>query len=159
MDYYQILDRALALIGEGSPGLFTTLGEGGYPHSRWMVPAAIPRLKGRVYAVTARGFAKAAEVEADPRSQWVFQAADFSEVTTLRGRARIVDDPSFSAEVLKAIGPNLAAFWRLNKDPSALRVIETEIESASILFPLRAERFSADAPLPDIGGGAGGAYG
>jgi general stress protein 26 len=146
MDYYQILDRALALIGEGSPGLFTTLGEGGFPHSRWMVPAAVPRLKGMIYAVTARGFTKVSEIEADPRAEWVLQSSDFSEVTTLSGRARVVADPGFSAEVLKAIGPHLAAFWRLNKDSSALRIIETEIETASILFPLRAERFSASAP-------------
>jgi general stress protein 26 len=111
-----------------------------------MVPAALPRLKGMIYAVTARGFLKTAEVEADPRAQWLFQAADFSEVATLTGRARLVDDPAFSAEVIKSIGPNLATFWRLNKDSSALRVIETEVESASILFPARAERFSAEAP-------------
>ncbi len=146
MEYFQIIEKAFALIGGGSPALFSTLGEGGYPHTRWMVPAALPRLKGMVYAVTARGFPKAAEIEADPRAQWVFQAPDFSEVATLMGRARVVDDPSFSAEVLKAIGPNLSAFWRLNTDASALRVIETEIESASILCPLRAERYSARAP-------------
>lgn len=145
MEYHQILERALALIGGGSPGLFTTLGEGGYPRSRWMVPCALPRLKGMVYAVTARGFAKAAEVEADPRVQWLFQASDFSEVATLMGRARVVDDPAFAAEVIKAIGPNLAVFWRLNKDPSSLRVIETEVEHASLLLPLRSERFSASA--------------
>ena len=143
MEYSQILERALALIGDGNPGLFSTLGEGGYPHTRWMVPAVLPRLRGMIYAVTARGFPKAAEIEADPRAQWLFQAADFSEVATLTGKARIVDDPLFSAEVLKAVGPNLAAFWRLNKDASALRVIETEVESASILYPVRAERFSA----------------
>jgi len=145
MEYNQIFERALALIGGGSPALLTTIGEGGYPHTRWMTPAALPRLKGMVYAVTARGFPKAVEIEADPRVQWLFQAPDFSEVTTLSGKARLVDDPSFSAEVLKAIGPHLATFWRINKDPSALRVIETEVESASILFPLRAERYSARA--------------
>jgi hypothetical protein len=154
MEFYQILDRALALLGEGRPGLFTTLGEGGYPHVRWMTPAAIPRLKGRIYAVTSRGFAKAAEVEADPRVQWLLQAGDFSEVINLTGRARLVDEPSFSAEVLKAIGPHLGVFWRLNTDPSVLRVIETQVEAATILFPLRAERFSASAPEP-VGGAHG----
>ncbi|MGA2546655.1 MAG: pyridoxamine 5'-phosphate oxidase family protein [Rectinemataceae bacterium] len=147
MEYFQILDRALALIGGGSPAIFTTLGEGGYPRSRWMVPCALPRLRGMVYALTARDFAKVAEIEADPRVAWVFQSADFSEVTELRGRARTIDDPSFSAEVIKAIGPNLTTFWRLNMDPSAIRVIETEVEAASILFPARAERYSAIAPL------------
>ena len=146
MDYYQILDRALALIGGGSPGLFSTIGHGGYPHTRWMTPCALPRIKGTIFAVTARGFPKTAELEADPRVQWLFQAPDFSEVTTLTGKARLVDDPGFSAEVLKAIGPNLVTFWRLNKDPSSLRVIETEVESASILFPAKAERFTALAP-------------
>ena len=149
MEYHQIFERALASIGEGRPALLSTIGEGGYPHTRWMTPVALPRLKGRVYAVTARGFPKAAEIEADPRVQWVFQAADFSEVTTLAGKARLVDDPSFSAEVLKAIGPHLMVFWRLNANPSALRVIETEVESASILYPLRAERYSARADIEE----------
>jgi general stress protein 26 len=146
MEYLQILERALALIGGGSPALFTTLGEGGYPHARWMVPCALPRLKGMVYAVTARGFAKVAEIGADPRAEWLFQSADFSEVARLSGKARAIEDPSFSAEVIKAIGPNLATFWRLAMDPSAIRVIETEIETASIFFPARAERYSAEAP-------------
>jgi general stress protein 26 len=148
MEFYQILDRALALIGGGSPAIFTTIGEGGYPHSRWMVPCALPRLKGAIFAVTARGFPKAAELEADPRAQWLFQAQDFSEVATIKGRARIVDDPSFAAEVLKAIGPNLVTFWRLNKDPSSLRVIETEVESASVFFPARSESFTVRAGGP-----------
>lgn len=156
MEYHEILDRALALVGWGSPAVFTTLGEGGYPHSRWMVPAALPRLKGMIYAVTARGFPKVSEVEADPRVQWLFQSDDFSELTTLWGRARIVDDPAFSAEVIKAIGPNLATFWKLNTDPSAVRVIETEVESASILFPFRAERYSSSAPSVPKAGPAGG---
>jgi general stress protein 26 len=108
-----------------------------------MVPCALPRLKGRIYAVTSRGFPKAAEVEADPRAQWVFQSLDFSEVTTLWGKASLVDDPSFAAEVIKAIGPNLATFWRLNKDPSSIRVIETEIEAASMLLTAKAERYFA----------------
>ena len=122
MEYYQILDRALALIGGGSPGLFTTVGEGGYPHSRWMMPSAIPRLKGMIYAVTARGFAKVVEIQADPRVEWVFQASDFAEVTTLRGRARIVDDPSFSAEVLKAIGPHLPPVVRAKEKVIDFRI-------------------------------------
>ena len=146
MEFSQILESAIALIGEGRPALFTTLGEGGYPHSRWMTPALLPRIKGTIFAVTSRGFPKVAEVEADPRVQWMIQAADFSLVATLLGKASVVDDPAFCAEVIKAIGPNLGVFWRLNKDSSSLRVIETVIESASILYPLRAERFSARSP-------------
>jgi general stress protein 26 len=146
MEYPQILERAIALIGEGRPALFVTLGEGGYPHARWMVPAVLPRLRGTIFAITARGFPKVAEVEADPRAQWILQASDFSEVATLLGKARAVRDPSFSAELIKSIGPNLGTFWRLNQDPSSVRVIEMEIESASILFASRAERFSARAP-------------
>jgi general stress protein 26 len=145
MEYEEILSRTLSLIGGGTPALFTTIGEGGYPRTRWMMPCALPRLKGRIYAVSSRGFAKVAELEADSRVQWLFQAPDFSELASLSGRARVVDEPSFAAEVIKAIGPNLATFWRLSKDPSAIRVIETEIESASILFPPTAERHSAFA--------------
>jgi hypothetical protein len=148
MRYEQILDKALTLIGGGSPALFSTIGEGGFPHSRWMVPCAIPRLKGMIYAVTARGFTKTAEIEADDRVEWAFQAPDFSEVVTLRGRARLVEDPSFYAEVLKAIGPNLVVFWKVAKDPSSVRVVETEIVSASLLLPRSGERFSASASTP-----------
>jgi general stress protein 26 len=146
MEYLEILEKALALLGEGRPALFITLGEGGYPHARWMTPALLPRLKGTIYAVTARGFPKVAEVEADPRVQWMMQSPDFSQIATLLGSARVVDDPAFCAEVIKAIGPNLGTFWRLNKDPSSVRVIETEIASASILLASRGERFTARAP-------------
>jgi hypothetical protein len=146
MDYNAILDRALVLIGEGRPALFSTIGKGGFPHARWMVPSVLPRLKGRIYAVTSRGFSKVTEIEADPRALWTLQAEDYSEVLSLEVKAHIVEDPIFSAEVLNAIGPHLPFFWRLNTDPSSLVVVETLIERASILFPERAERFSVEAP-------------
>ena len=93
MEYHQILEQGPRFDRRGQSGPLSTIGEGGYPHTRWMTPATLPRLKGMVYAVTARGFPKAAEIEADPRVQWLLQAPDFSEVATLTGKARLVDDP------------------------------------------------------------------
>jgi general stress protein 26 len=138
MEYEEILERAFALVGEGRPGLLSTVGPDGAPRSRWVVPALLPRLKGRIFALTARDFSKVADIAADPRVAWTLQAADFSVVVGIRGRAIVVDDPSFCAELVQEIGPHLSVFWRLNADPSALVAIETLPESATIIAAPRA---------------------
>jgi general stress protein 26 len=149
MDFESILSRASALLGEGRPALLSTLGPDGYPRSRWMTPAMLPRLRGRIYAVTSMTFPKASQIESEPRVEWTLTAGDFSEVLSLRGSARVLADPSFSAEVLKAVGPHLPIFWGLNTDPSSVVVVETEVEYASLLVTARGLRHTAYPPAAE----------
>lgn len=145
MRFNQVLERALALAGEGRPALLSTLGLDGRPRSRWMVPIALPRLKGRLFALSSMSFDKIAEIENDGRVQWILQSDDLSLVATLEGRAFVFRDPSFSAELVKAIGPGLERFWSLEADPSSLAAIETEILTASIFLPRTGETYRASA--------------
>lgn len=145
MEFPAALDKALAILSEARVALLSTIGVDGYPRSRWMTPAPLPRLKGRLYAVTSRRFAKAQEIAAEPRVTWIVQERTLDVVAELVGRAEILDDPAFAAEVVKAIGPRLEVFWRESRDPRDLVVIETVIESVRLLYPLSGERESAEA--------------
>ena len=51
----------------------------------------------------------------------------------------IIDDPMFKAEVMQAIGPRLTVFWKLNKDPGSLVVLETVVEQGVSFVPLKGE--------------------
>jgi general stress protein 26 len=145
MRFPEILSRALSILAESRFALFTTIDEKGYPRSRWMTPVAIPRLPGALYAVTARGWAKARQVAADPRVEWCVQSPGLDRIARLQGDARIVDEPALAAEVLKAIGPNLQAFWKNNPSTKELVVVETELRRASIFRPLAGELEEAEA--------------
>ncbi|MDP3179120.1 MAG: pyridoxamine 5'-phosphate oxidase family protein [Spirochaetaceae bacterium] len=145
MKFPAALDKALAILSEAHVALLSTIGEDGYPRSRWMTPTPLPRLKGRLYAVTSRRFAKAREIAAEPRVTWIVQERTLDIVVELAGRAEIIDDPAFAAEVVKSIGPRLEVFWRESREPRDLVVVETVVESIRFLYPLSGERESAEA--------------
>lgn len=146
MDFKAILSDLQSLLEDSKVGLLSVIDEGGYPHARWMTPAFLPRLPGRVFAVTCPKFDKVRYIEANPRVEWCFQSRTLDRIITLRGRAFIVDEPELKGEVLKAIGPNLQVFWRINPKAGELLVLETEIEQATLFLPLRQETYKAEAP-------------
>ncbi len=125
-----------ALLDAVRVGILGTLSEDGYPHSRWMTAATLPRVHDCVYCVTTAGSPKVKELESCDRVQWSFQSPTLREIVYLRGRAAVVNNPGLKAEVLEALGPNLATFWRINPDPAKLVVIETVIEKAKLFRPM-----------------------
>ena len=125
-----------ALLDAVRVGILGTLSEDGYPHSRWMTAATLPRVHDCVYCVTTAGSPKVQELERCDRVQWSFQSPTLREIVYLRGRAAVVNNPGLKAEVLEALGPNLATFWRINPDPAKLVVIETVIEKAKLFRPM-----------------------
>ena len=76
------------------------------------------------------------ELEGCDKVQWSFQSPTLREIVQLRGRAAVLSNPGLKAEVLEALGPNLAIFWRINPDPAKLVVIETVIEKAKLFRPM-----------------------
>ena len=76
------------------------------------------------------------EIEACNKVQWSIQSPTLREIVYLRGRAGVLNHPGLKAEVLEALGPNLATFWRINPDPAKLVVIETVIEKAKLFRPM-----------------------
>lgn len=125
-----------ALLDTVRAGVLCTLSEDGYPHSRWMTAAVLPRVSDCLYAVTTAGSAKVREIDLCDRVQWCFQSMTLGEIVSLRGRAAVLNNPALKAEVLEALGPNLTNFWRVNPDPAKLVVIETVIERARLFRPM-----------------------
>ncbi|MDD3980986.1 MAG: pyridoxamine 5'-phosphate oxidase family protein [Spirochaetia bacterium] len=125
------------LVEEVRIGIFITVDEKNSPHPRWMSPVFLPRLKGALYAVTAADNEKVRHLEANPRVSWIFQSKPLDRIATLNGLARVVKDPTLSAEVLEAIGPRLQVFWKYSGDPKKLLVVETILEDFSWFSPLK----------------------
>jgi general stress protein 26 len=125
-----------ALLDSVRVGVLCTLSEDGYPHSRWMTAAVLPRVQDCVYCVTVSGSPKVLEIELCDRVQWSFQTPTLGEIVYLRGRAAVLSNPGLKAEVMEALGPNLTNFWRINPDPAKLVVIETVIENAKLFRPM-----------------------
>lgn len=146
MEFDLLLAKVADLVSEAKVGVFATIDERGRPGQRWMTPAFLRRIPGSLFAVTARSFEKSRHVLSDPNVSWLFQSRTLDRVASLRGRAELVDEPGFTAEVLEAIGPNLPIFWRVNRNPGELVVIETKILAASWFEPLKGERAFAEAP-------------
>lgn len=125
-----------ALLDAVRVGILTTISEDGYPHSRWMTGATLPRVHDCVYCVTTAGSPKVKELELCDKVQWSFQTPTLREIVHLHGRAAVLNNPGLKAEVLEALGSNLAIFWRINPDPAKLVVIETVIERAKLFRPM-----------------------
>lgn len=125
-----------SLIETVRVGILTTIGEDGYPRSRWMTAATIAREHGYLYCVTVAGTRKARDLEKNDKVEWSFQSPALDQVAQLRGRAVCMDNPQLKAEVLEALGSNLENFWRVNPDPRKLIVIETAIEKVRFYKPM-----------------------
>lgn len=133
-----------SLLDSVRVGLLTNVGPDGYPRSRWMTAATLPRQHGYLYCVSVAGARKVGELELDDRVGWTFQSPSLDEVVSLRGRAVSMDNPQLKAEVLEALGPNLENFWRVNPDPRRLVVIETAIEGVTLYRPLENVSFERE---------------
>ena len=130
-----------ALLDSVRVGVLCTLSEDGFPHSRWMTAAVLPRVPDCLFCVSTAGSPKVRELEGCDRVQWSFQSPTLGEIVSIRGHAAVLSNPGLKAEVLEALGPNLTNFWRVNPDPAKLVVIETVIEKTHLFRPM--ERLNA----------------
>jgi len=131
------LENLETLVDEVRVGIFITSDGQSLPHPRWMTPVLLPRLKGYLYAVTSQDNEKVQHLSTNPGVTWIFQSKSLDRIATAYGRARVVKDPSLSAEVLEAIGPRLHVFWKYSGDPRKLIVVETAIERVSWFAPFK----------------------
>ncbi len=145
MEFKEILSVLHSLLEDSKVGVLTSIDEKGYPQSRWMTPALLPRFPGRLFAVTGSAFGKVGHIRANPKVEWAFQSRTLDRVVSLKGNAFVVDEPELKVEVLEAIGPNLQVFWRINPKARDLVVLETEIEQAVLFLPLKQESHRAEA--------------
>jgi pyridoxamine 5'-phosphate oxidase len=146
MEYREIAARLEEMLSQAHVAQLATVDGSGWPRIRWMTPTLLPRLPGRIYALTSPRFAKAAEIAARPEVTWSIQSRTLDAIIEARGRATLIDLPQLKTEVMEAIGPHLQVFWRANPEAHELVVIETELEELSLFLPLSQERARVEVP-------------
>jgi pyridoxamine 5'-phosphate oxidase len=137
MNQHEIMSEIGGIIEESKTAVLATADKEGLPHMRWMTPAVLRDRQGAIYAITAPSFDKAAQLDANPHVEWMFQTRNLSKVINVKGVVNIVDNSSIKSEVLESIGRRLTAFWKLNEDERNLAVLETIIEEATYFLPMQ----------------------
>ena len=139
MEKKEILDVLTSIVDESHVGVLATVdseaASGGAPSMRWMTPSMISGRPGFLYAITSPHFRKVKHVGDNPEVEWMIQTRDLNRIVSVRGRARVVDNPSLKSEVMEAIGKRLEVFWRVNRKTDFL-VLETEIHIVTFFRPL-----------------------
>lgn len=134
VEFTSILDT---IIEDAKTAVLATVDKEGRPHVRWMTPTLLPDRPGAIYAVTSPDFQKAAHLEVNPQVSWMFQTRLLSRIAHVSGPINVIDNSAMKTEVLEHIGRRLNVFWRVNKDPSKLVVLETVIETAEYSEPMK----------------------
>lgn len=144
----ELLSEVDRILETSKTALLATLDSRGAPTMRWMTPRRLRTRPGSLFAVTHRESAKIGDIQKDPRVTWLVQLASLTQIITLRGQARVVDDLSLLNEFLEATGKDLFMVWHMhpNTERPQLTVIETRIETASRFDSLTAttESFAFD---------------
>ena len=134
VDFTSLLDT---IIEEAKTAILATVDNDGHPHMRWMTPTLLSDRPGAVYAVTSPDFEKIKHLSKNPRGTWMFQTRLLNRIATVAGPINVIDNSAMKAEVMEGIGRRLNVFWRVNKDPSKLVVLETVIEEAEYFEPMK----------------------
>lgn len=125
------------IIEDAKTAVLATVDADGTPHMRWMTPTLLGDRPGAIYAVTSPDFTKIAHLTENPKVQWMFQTRLLNRIATATGPVNVIDNSAMKAEVIEGIGRRLNVFWRVNKDPSKLVVLETIIEAADYFEPMK----------------------
>lgn len=134
VEFTSLLDT---IIEDAKTAVLATVDKDGRPHLRWMTPTLLPDRPGAVYAVTSPDFKKIAHLAENPQGTWMFQTRLLGRIAHVSGPINVIDNSAMKAEVLQGIGRRLNVFWRVNKDPSKLVVLETVIEEAKYSEPMK----------------------
>ena len=125
------------IIEDAKTAILATVDGRGQPHMRWMTPTLLGDRPGAIYSVTSPDFAKIAHLSENPKVQWMLQTRLLDRIATAAGPVNVIDNSAMKAEVLEGIGWRLSVFWRVNKDPSKLVVLETIVEEADYFEPMK----------------------
>ena len=139
--FYEVLGDTL---DESHTGILATSDAEGQPSMRWMTPVIIPSSPGLLFAVTSKKFDKCKDLKANPNAQWMIQTKTLTKIITVSGQVNLIDNPSFKARVLEAIGPRLRVFWNVNENPEDIVVLETVMQEASVFMPMAGKRSAVD---------------
>ncbi len=143
MELNALLDAVERILDSSHAAVLSTVDADGRPFSRWMTPATLRGQAGALYTVTAPSFRKVEHIREHDRVSWLIQSKALDEIVEVHGKATVIDNPTLKSDVLEAIGPHMAAFWKINPNETELVVIETMIEQIDYYRPLKGEHHSA----------------
>lgn len=137
MDQQECWRKLDDIIDDSKTGVLATTDASGCPRLRWMVPALLPGRIGVIYAVSAPGTPKIAQLTARPEVEWMIQTRALTQAMNLRGRMNVLDFPAIRREVLEVIGRRLSAFWKYPADSASMVVLETVVSEACYYIPMK----------------------
>jgi pyridoxamine 5'-phosphate oxidase len=141
MDKREVISIAGNLLSDVKTAVLATADKNGSPHMRWMSPVFLRNFQDQVYAVTSTAFSKTSDISNNGHVQWMLQSKTLDTVITFNGIISMLENQALKNEVLQAVGAQLQTFWKINKDSSALTVLETEISSAVVFYPVKGQKF------------------
>jgi general stress protein 26 len=115
MDKHEVIGAAQELIRAGGSLVLATVDQDGVPQVRWM-GAALLEEPLTVYLVAGAQSRKMGQIKAHPKSQLMFQSADYARVATLSGTCEVVGDRKTKQRVWEGI-PGAANFFKGPDDP------------------------------------------
>lgn len=140
MNKSELIRLAEGILSESKTAVLATVDSDGSPRMRWMSPVFIRNFQNEIYAVTSTTFNKTGDINKNSNVQWMLQDKTLNTVITLNGQIRTVEDQSLKTEVLEIIGRQLQTFWTINSDPSSLVILETEITSGIVFYPVEGQK-------------------
>lgn len=141
MEKREVITLAGNLLSDVKTAILATAGKDGKPHMRWMSPVFLRNFENHIYAVTATGFSKTADINYNGKAQWMLQSKNLDVVITFDGIISMLENQALKSEVLETVGVQLQTFWKINKDPSDLTVLETKINSALVFYPVNGSKY------------------
>ncbi|MBI9105441.1 MAG: pyridoxamine 5'-phosphate oxidase family protein [Spirochaetales bacterium] len=140
MNKSELIIIAKNILSVSKTAVLATTGSDQTPRMRWMSPVFLRNYENYIYAVTSQVFNKTGDIKKNGRVQWMLQTSSLSRIITFDGTMNMVENVSLRAEVLEALGSRLETFWTINKDPSTLIVLETEITSGMLFTPVKGQK-------------------
>ncbi len=151
-------DAAVPLIREmvsgDHPGILATVGAHRQPQMRWMASLSLDFYP-HLYALTAPGSRKVAEIGMHREVTWFFFSRDLNSTTVLRGQATVVTDlPTIRSVARQMRQPVRRPGQACNPGSLSLVVLDTIIESVecetpSFRYLARSEDFPVGRILPE----------
>ncbi len=140
-DGEDVLGLAKSLINGHHPGILATMDEEGRPQMRWMSSLEVDELP-MLRTLTNPSSRKVAQIQANPKVSWMFFNKDKSLILTLRGEARIIDEPASLKETWqKVVDLSLTYFLDRYSHKLGFVVIETKIDTVELNSPTNGVRF------------------
>jgi len=140
MDKSALLTLADSLLSESKTAILSTVSSEG-PKMRWMSPIFLKNDPEHIYAITSNSFNKTNDISSNENVQWMLQNKSLDTIITFNGSIKSVENLSLRTEVLETVGQQLQTFWKINNDPSSLTVLDTDIESAVVFFPVKGKKY------------------